>query len=104
MPLKGTIPPPATVTPASVKFTVPVGAFPLTVATNVTAEPGGAGFMELDSVVVDEATATIRCTVPPRPTTYSSPAWSSPNEEMLSDVSSRTRGTPPCRYMISPVQ
>src|SRR6185436_751960 len=33
---------------------------------------------------------TSLCTVPPRPTTYSSPAWSSPKEEMLEAVSSST--------------
>src|SRR5262245_57362046 len=45
-----------------------------------------------------------RCAVPPRPTTYSSPAWSSPNEEMLSVVSSSTVGVFPTSLKISPLQ
>ena len=47
-----TAPQPATVLPASVKFTVPVGAVPVTLAVNVTLAPSVDGFAELVSVVV----------------------------------------------------
>jgi hypothetical protein len=51
-PLSVTAPQPATVLPASVKFTVPVGAVPVTLAVNVTVVPSVEGFTELASVVV----------------------------------------------------
>ena len=51
-PLSVTVPQPATVLPASVKFTVPVGEVPVTLAVNVTPAPSTEGFAELASVVV----------------------------------------------------
>src|SRR5512143_2113532 len=42
---------PLSATPPSVKLTLPVGAFPVTVAVNVTSAPTGAGFCELASTV-----------------------------------------------------
>src|SRR6185295_14165800 len=51
-PLRTTAPQPATVLPASVKFTVPVGDVPVTLAVNVTLAPSAEGLTELVSVVV----------------------------------------------------
>jgi hypothetical protein len=45
-------PQPATVVPASLKLTDPLGAAPATVAVNVTIEPTAAGFAELTTVVL----------------------------------------------------
>ena len=61
-PLNTTAPHPATVVPASVKLTVPVGAVPVTLAVNVTLAPSAEGFVELASVVVvglPDPTATV---------------------------------------------
>jgi hypothetical protein len=51
-PLSVTAPQPVTVLPASIKFTVPVGEVPVTLAVNVTLAPSAEGFTELVSVVV----------------------------------------------------
>src|SRR6266568_4452732 len=40
--------------PPSVKLMLPLGAAPVTVAVKVTMSPTTAGFVELDSVVVDD--------------------------------------------------
>ena len=45
-----------------------------------------------------------RCTVPPRPTTYISPASSSPNDEIFNAVSSTTPKVEPVSENISPLQ
>jgi hypothetical protein len=47
-----------TVAPPSVNLTVPVGALPATDAVKVTVAPTIAGFAELETVVVDDATFT----------------------------------------------
>src|SRR5438477_439483 len=51
-PLSATAPQPVSVLPPSVKLTLPVGAFPLTLALNVTLAPTEAGLSELVSSVV----------------------------------------------------
>ena len=50
------------------------------------------------------ATASIRLMVPPRSTTYSSPNWSSPNDEMFSGVEIARVCVVPFQVRISPVQ
>src|ERR1700687_4832837 len=51
-PVSATTPQPLMVVPRSVKFTLPVGAAPVTDAVKVTLAPTVEGFNELDSVVV----------------------------------------------------
>src|SRR5439155_24704027 len=51
-PLSATVPQPVSVLPPSVKLTLPLGAFPLTLALNVTLAPTEAGLSELVSSVV----------------------------------------------------
>ena len=54
-PVSATVPQPEMVVPPSVKFTVPVGALPVTDAVNVTLVPTTDGLEELESVVVESA-------------------------------------------------
>ena len=62
LPVRATAAQPAIEVPPSVKFTLPVGAFPVTVAVNVTLPPAVDGFAELATVVDDgPAAALITC-------------------------------------------
>ena len=52
LPMRATAPQPVIDVPPSVKFTVPAGALPVTVAVNATLAPTLDGLSELTSVVV----------------------------------------------------
>ena len=57
-PVSATAPQVPMVVPPSVKLTAPVGALPVTDAVNVTLVPTIVGFVELETVVVEDAVFT----------------------------------------------
>jgi len=107
LPLSATVAQPAIGPPPSaLKLTLPVGFAPVTVAVKVTVAPANAGVPDVASVVVVGLADSdaIRWTVPPRPTTYISPASSSPNDEIFIVVSRTTLTVAPVNENISPLQ